>query len=91
MGSLEAAMQAAVADAVAIAVTRHLVQHAGYLGRQFIALHLVGVLEGLSPKLVLGQDGHGISRLECVVMVGGHTIALCEADDSQHHSYSEQT
>src|ERR1019366_9023679 len=34
VGGLEAAMQAAVSDAVAIAVTRHLVQHTGNFGRQ---------------------------------------------------------
>src|ERR1039458_4321091 len=36
--SLEAGMQTAVSDAVAIAVTRHLVQHTGNLGGQLIAL-----------------------------------------------------
>src|ERR1035441_10797040 len=35
--SLEAGMQTPVSDAVAIAVTRYLVQHTGNLGRQLIA------------------------------------------------------
>ena len=90
VGGLEAAMQAAVSDAVAIAVTRHLVQHTGNLGRQLIAFHLVGILEGLSPQLVLGQDGHGIARLQRVVMISGHAIALRQADHGQHRSQSQQ-
>ncbi len=54
---LKAAVQAVVAHAVAIAVTRLLMENVRNLGRQFIGMGLVGILRIRSPKVGLGQEG----------------------------------
>src|SRR5579859_3032919 len=53
---LEAAMQAVVTHAIAIAVTRLLVQDTRNLGGEFVRVGLVWVLRVSAPEIGLGQD-----------------------------------
>jgi hypothetical protein len=53
---LEAGVQALMSHALAIAVTRHLVEDVGNLRRQFVGLGLIRILEGLAPLLVFGEN-----------------------------------
>jgi hypothetical protein len=63
MRVLEAAMQAVVAHAIAVAIARLLVEHIGNLGCEFISVGLIWILGVGSPKTSLAQDSRQLGAL----------------------------
>ena len=74
----EAAVQAVVTHAVAIAVAGLLVQHRGNLRRQFIGMRLIRKLRVWAEKLILGEDRRqlGIRRRRSRVEMRNSRIAF---------------
>ena len=81
--ALETRMQAAVADTFAVSITRHLIQHTGNLGRQFIGAYLIRKLESLSPQLVLGKDGQCFAGFQRASVEGGNVVTLSDANHGE--------
>ena len=69
----EATVETFVTHAVAIAITRLLVEDAFNLGRKFVGVSLVGILGVLPPELILAQEGREFRALRgSSLMIGGH-------------------
>jgi len=90
VSALEASVQAAVPNAVAEAVAGQLANDIGDFGRQLIGANLIGILEGITSQLVLGENGQCVAGLKWSIAVSRHAVTLGHANHGEQCDQQEE-
>ena len=90
MIGFEAGVQAAMSNALTVAVTRHLADHHRNPGSQFVRMYLVRILEMFSNPQVSGQNRKQVSRQRRHGVVGGNMVPLGKREHTQGDDQEEQ-